>query len=86
MYPRTGSTHLSEHLYWQNRRKIVQRKIDRQKEGKSVKHLRHAQLDELSDDEYKRRIEVLKFWFEHGQVAEAQLRRIYEERMKRNPD
>jgi len=82
MYPHVGSYHISEHLFWQRRKEIVQRKIDRQKESKSVKHLRHAQLDEMSDAEYKRRIEVLKSWFERGQVAAAQLRRIFEERKK----
>lgn len=80
MFPHKGSPHLTEELYWQHRRKIVQRKIDR----KSVEHLRHEQQDELSHDEYRRRIEVLKFWFEQVQIAEAQIRRMYEERRKRD--
>lgn len=84
MYPHKGSPHVTEGLYWQHRKEIVLRKIGRRDQGKSIGHLRHAQLDELSDEEYRRRIEVLKFWFEQGQVAEAQMRKIFEERKKRN--
>jgi hypothetical protein len=49
------------------RQRIIQKRIDRQKDAKSVKHLMHKRPDEITDEEYRRRIEVLKFWFEYPQ-------------------
>lgn len=50
--------------YITSRERLIQKKIDLQKAGKSVKRFRHKSPAELTDEEYRRRIEVLKFWFE----------------------
>lgn len=81
-YPYRRSPHITDHLYWQNRRKIVQKKIDRQKQGKSVKHLIHGRSDEISDDEYQRRIESIKYWFRRAQTADERYREIFAIRKK----
>lgn len=75
--------HITTDLHWKKRLGIIQRKIDRQKEGKSVKHLRHKQLDEITDEEYQRRIEVLKFWMAFGQFQIEQFKEIFKDRFKK---
>lgn len=76
-----GKRHITTDLYWQKRIGIIQRKIERHKKGKSVKNLRHKQLNEISNEEYRRRIEVLKFWMQHGQDIIEKYKEIYKNKI-----
>lgn len=61
-----SSNHITTETPLISRYKIIERKIARQKQGKSVNHLRHKQRNELLDEEYTRRLRLLKYWIEHG--------------------
>ena len=74
-----SNRHITTDLHWQKRIGIIQRKIESQNSGKSVKHLRHKQLNEISDEEYNRRIEVLKFWMQHGQDIIEKYKEIHKD-------
>lgn len=61
-----SDNHLTTETLLISRYKIMERKIARQKQGKSTEHLQHKQRNDISDEEYKRRSKLLKYWIEHG--------------------
>jgi hypothetical protein len=62
-------------LYNQNhRREIIQRKLKRKKEGKSIGHLLHARQDELASADIRYRIEWLIGWYRSMQETAAHYR------------
>jgi hypothetical protein len=58
--------------------RIIQKKIDRQKSGKSINHLMHKKPGGLSTEGYHKRIERIRYF-----VQEAQKWKEWSERMKR---
>ena len=45
------------------REPLIQKKVDLQKAGKSVKRYMHKRPSQLTDVEYQHRLNVMKFWF-----------------------
>jgi hypothetical protein len=62
---------LKVHFLWgqHHRREIIERKMTRQRDGRSVGHLRHAQKNELTPHEISRRIAWLIKWFRYRQAS-----------------
>lgn len=62
-----GNNHITTDLKLKSRYSIIEKKIKRKEQKKSTKHLRHKQREDITDEEYNRRLMVLKFWMEHAE-------------------
>jgi len=62
-----GNRHITSETPLITRYKIIEKKIAHQRQRKSVNHLRHKQRNDISNEEYKRRRRLLKYWINHGQ-------------------
>lgn len=58
--PRTR--HMLDNWAARDRLRIILKKISRKVAGKSVRHLRHRQVFEMTDEEYMRRQQWLRMW------------------------
>ena len=59
-----GPKHLVETWGFKDRIRVIQKKLSRRGQGKTVDHLRHKQVWQLTEEEYQNRIEWLKRWRE----------------------
>ena len=62
--------HLVDSWGVKERVRVVQRKLARKGQGKTVDHLRHKQVWQLTEEEYQNRIEWLKRWREYCQQVD----------------